>query len=64
MSDEDERLRKLERDVAVHEAVCAERYKGIMLRLNVVMALLLTLVGAAAMGNPVVAAVRQILGGG
>lgn len=64
MSDEEERLRKVEMAWAVHEAVCAERYRGITLRLNVVMGLLMALVGAAAAGNPVIAAMRQILGGG
>jgi len=57
------RLRVLERDQAVHEAVCAERYKGITLRLNIVMAALLLLLGAAASGNPVVAALRAVMGG-
>lgn len=65
MSDEDleQRVRTMERTQAVHEAVCAERYKGITVRLNVLLGLLLALVGAAAAGNPLVEAITRIAGG-
>jgi hypothetical protein len=65
MSDDDleQRVRTMERTQAVHEAVCAERYKGITLRLNLLLGLLVALVGAAAAGNPVIAAITRIAGG-
>jgi hypothetical protein len=64
MSEDDleKRMRTVEQSQAVHEAVCAERYRGITLRLNVTMALLLAMLGAAAAGNPVVAALTKLLG--
>jgi len=60
--DIEDRLRLVERATAVHEAVCAERYKGITLRLNVLMGLLFILLGAAATGNPLIALIQRALG--
>jgi hypothetical protein len=58
----DDRLRTVEQSQAVHEAVCAERYKAINLRLNIIMVgLSILLVGAVA-GNPALTALRAILG--
>lgn len=64
MGDEnDDRLRKVERDQAVHEAICAGRYQSINLRLNVLLMLMLALLGAAAAGNPVLTAIRGAFAG-
>ena len=61
--DLEKRMREVERAQAVHEAVCAQRYAGITLRLNVLMGLLLALLAAGASGNPVLAAMSRLFGG-
>lgn len=62
MTDETEsRVNRLERDTAVHEAVCAERYRGITVRLNVVMAALGMILTAIAAGDPLVGFLRALV---
>jgi len=60
--DIDKRVRDVETAWKVHEAVCAERYKGITLRLNVTMGLLGLLLTAVVGGNPVLAALARMVG--
>lgn len=62
-TDIERRLRTVENRADVHEAICAERYKGIALRLNIVMGGIGILLTAVAAGDPLVAVVRKIWGG-
>lgn len=57
------RVRAIEIDQSVHEATCAERYKGIALRLNVIMAGIGILLTAVAAGDPLVGVLKKLLGG-
>ena len=59
---DDSRLREVEQAQAVHEAVCAERYKAINLRLNILMAGMAILLAGAVAGNPVLTALRAAMG--
>lgn len=61
--DIEDRVRVVEQKQLVHEAVCAERYKGIANRLNVIMAGIFLLLSAVAAGDPLVAIVKKALGG-
>lgn len=61
MSDTEARLRVVETAQAVHEAVCAERHKGITMRLNVVLAGIGVLLAALAGGAPLVQFFRALL---
>ncbi|MBS7812336.1 hypothetical protein [Roseococcus pinisoli] len=70
MADVNDRIRELEQSdsalrlaTAVHEAVCAERYRGITWRLNILVALFVATLGAAAAGNPVMQALSRIFTG-
>lgn len=64
MSDGDlePRIRDVEMSTRVHEAVCAERYKAINLRLNVIMAGLGIVLAAIAAGDPLVGLLRSMAG--
>lgn len=57
------RVRVVEADQRVHEAVCAERYKGIAVRLNVILAGMGIILTAIAAGDPLVGVIRKIIGG-
>ena len=59
----EDRMRDVETKVAVHEAVCAVRYKGIELRLNIIMAGIGIILTAIAAGDPLVGLIRKALGG-
>lgn len=47
----------------VHEAICAERAKGITLRLNVIMVGIGILLTAVAAGDPLVGLLKKMMGG-
>lgn len=59
--DLDPRVREVETAVRVHEAVCAERYKQINLRLNIIMAGIGIILTAVAAGDPLVGVLRAVL---
>lgn len=64
MGDVDEaRLSAVERGHAVHEAVCAERYKGINFKLNVILIGVGIILTAIAMGDPLILFLRGVLAG-
>lgn len=60
----DGRLRTVETKQEVHEAICAERYKGIALRLNVILAGIGIILTAIAAGDPLVGLIRRACLGG
>ena len=63
MGEADEmRIATLEKNVAVHEAVCAERYKGINTKLNIVLAGIGIILTAVSAGDPLVMFLRRIFG--
>lgn len=64
MADDEQRIATLERNVAVHEAVCAERYKGINTKLNIVLGGIGILLTAVSAGDPLILFLRRMLGGG
>lgn len=53
----------LERQYAVHEAVCSERYKAINFKLNIVVAGIGIILTAISAGDPLVAFLRRLVGG-
>lgn len=57
------RVRTVEADQRVHEAICAERYKGIANRLNIIMAGIGIILAAIAAGDPLVAFLKKLSGG-
>lgn len=59
----DDRMRVVEQRVAVHEAVCSERYKALTVRLNIAIALLLVVVTALAADNAIMSGIKRISGG-
>ncbi len=61
--DIEDRMRTVEQRQLVHEAVCAERYKGIALRLNVIMCGIGLLLTAVAAGDPLVGVIKKMMGG-
>ena len=64
MADDEQRIATLERNVAVHEAVCAERYRGINSKLNIVLAGIGILLTAVSAGDPLILFLRRMFGGG
>lgn len=64
MADDEQRIATLERNVAVHEAVCAERYKGINVKLNVVLCGIGIILTAVSAGDPLLLFLRRMIGGG
>ena len=60
---DDARVATLERQVAVHEAVCGERYKAINFKLNVVIGGVAIILTAISAGDPLVAFLRRAVGG-
>jgi hypothetical protein len=62
MTDLEPRVRATELTQAVHEATCAERYKAINLRLNIIMAGLGIVLAAIAAGDPLVGLLRAMAG--
>ena len=63
MGDVDEaRMALLERQYAVHEAVCSERYKAINFKLNIVVAGIGIILTAISAGDPLVAFLRRLIG--
>lgn len=56
------RVALLERQVAVHEAVCGERYKAINFKLNIVVAGVGIILTAISAGDPLVAFLRRLAG--
>ena len=57
----DHRVREVEAAQRVHEAVCAERYKAINLRLNVIMSGVGIIITAIAAGDPLVSLLRALM---
>ena len=65
MGDVDEaRVGRIERDFAVHEAVCGERYKSINFKLNIVCCGIGIILTAVSAGDPLLLFLRRMLGGG
>jgi hypothetical protein len=63
MGDVDEaRMALLERQYAVHEAVCTERYRSINFKLNIVVAGIGIILTAISAGDPLVAFLRRLIG--
>jgi len=60
--DLDARLRDAETAISVHEAVCAERYRAINFKLNVLLGALGLFLTALMGGNPVAAAISKMFG--
>lgn len=60
---EEARVAALERQFAVHEAVCGERYKAINFKLNVVVGGIGIILAAISAGDPLVAFLRRLAGG-
>ncbi len=56
------RVTDVEMKVAVHEAVCAERYKALNVKLNAILGLMVIILVALAGGHPVAAAIRAAFG--
>lgn len=54
----------MEQKQAVHEAVCAERYKALNLKFAVIMSIQGVILLMLAGGSPVAAAIRHALSGG
>jgi len=61
---DEERVGRIEKDFAVHKAVCSERYKSINFKLNVVVCGIGIILTAVSAGDPLLLFLRQILGGG
>lgn len=57
------RVAQLERQFAVHEAICGERYKSINFKLNITVAGLGIILTAISAGDPLVAFLRRVVGG-
>jgi hypothetical protein len=57
------RVATLERQFAVHEAICGERYKSINFKLNITVAGLGIILTAISAGDPLVAFLRRVVGG-
>lgn len=57
------RVATLEKQFAVHEAVCGERYKSINFKLNVTVAGIGIILTAISAGDPLVAFLRRVVGG-
>ena len=57
-------MRVVEARAEVHEAICAERYKGLLLRLNIIMFGIGVILTAIAAGDPLVGLARRLLIGG
>lgn len=66
MSDmvDEARVATLERQFAVHEAVCGERYRSINFKLNIALAGIGIILTAISSGDPLVAFLRRMMGGG
>jgi hypothetical protein len=56
------RVSTLERQFAVHEAICGERYKAINFKLNITVTGLVIILTAISAGDPLVAFLRRALG--
>lgn len=52
------RVADMERKIAVHEAVCAERYKAVAVRMNTILAIQGLIVIMLAGGSPVASAIQ------
>jgi hypothetical protein len=57
------RVATLERQFAVHEAVCGERYRSINFKLNIALAGIGIILTAISAGDPLVAFLRRMVGG-
>ena len=57
------RIALLERQVAVHEAVCGERYKAINYKLNIAIAGIGIILTAISAGDPLIAFLRRLATG-
>ena len=57
------RVATLERQFAVHEAVCGERYRSINFKLNIALAGIGIILTAISAGDPLVAFLRRMAGG-
>lgn len=62
MREAEQALAAADRAIAVHEATCAGRYRLILWLQGITLAGVLFLLGAAAAGNPVLQAIRNIGG--
>lgn len=60
---EEARVAALEKQVAVHEAICGERYKSINYKLNITIAGIGIILTAISAGDPLVAFLRRVVGG-
>lgn len=60
---EESRIAAVEKEFAVHHAVCLERYKSINFKLNVVVAGIGIILTAISAGDPLVAFLRRVVGG-
>lgn len=58
------RLSEVEQKLAVHEAVCAERYKALDLKLMVILGVQGAILVMLAGGTPVANAIRSVFGAG
>ncbi len=58
------RVAALEKQVAVHEAVCGERYRAINFKLNVVVGGIGIILTAVSAGDPFVHFLRRVFGAG
>jgi hypothetical protein len=60
---EEARVAALEKQVAVHEAICGERYKSINFKLNITVGGIGIILTAISAGDPLVAFLRRVVGG-
>lgn len=59
---DEQRIATIERQAAVHEAICGERYKAINFKLNVTVAGIGIILAAISAGDPLVVFLRRIFG--
>lgn len=57
------RLSDVEQKMAVHEAVCAERYKALDLKILLILTVQGVIIAILLGGSPVAAAIRRVFGG-